>query len=69
LNRDTGPLRICSKRGTLPLFFAKSLALDKLGRRKDAIDPANEALQIFSQIESPLAEKVRQKLNEWAVGN
>ena len=58
------------RRGVGEALFNKSLALDKLGQRKDATDLANEALQIFSQIESPLkAEKVRQKLAEWAVGN
>jgi len=50
-------------------LFTKSLARHKLGQRKEAAALANEALHIFSQIESPLAEKVRGKLAEWAVGN
>ena len=42
-----------------------SLALDKLNQRPQAIDCAQKALQIFEQIESPKAEKVRQQLAEW----
>ena len=42
-----------------------SLALDKLGQRPEAIDHAKAALEIFEQIESPDAEKARQKLAEW----
>lgn len=42
-----------------------SLSIDKLGQRKEAIDQAKDALRIFEQIESPLAEKVRSKLAEW----
>ena len=40
-------------------------ALDKLGQRPQSIDCAQKALQIFEQIESPKAEKVRQQLAEW----
>jgi transcriptional regulator len=42
-----------------------SRSLDNLGQRKEAIDQAEDALRIFEQIESPLAEKVRSKLAEW----
>ncbi len=46
-------------------LFNMSLALDKLGQRQEAIDRAKAALSIFEQIESPDAEKTRQKLAEW----
>lgn len=42
-----------------------SLALDKLGQRRKAIENAKSALIIFDQIESPKAKKVQQKLEEW----
>jgi tetratricopeptide (TPR) repeat protein/predicted phosphodiesterase len=45
--------------------FYMSQSLDKLGQRQNAINSAKAALQIFEQIESPHAEKVRQKLAEW----
>jgi tetratricopeptide (TPR) repeat protein/predicted phosphodiesterase len=57
------------RRGEGETLFNKSLALDKLDRRTEAADLAKQALQILEQIESPLAEKVRSKLAEWAVGN
>jgi tetratricopeptide (TPR) repeat protein len=47
------------------ILFKMSLALDKLGDRVEAIDKAKSTLAIFEQIESPLAEKVKQKLAEW----
>ena len=53
------------RRGEGDALFNKSLALDKFGQRTEAAALADEALQIFVQIESPLAEKVRQKLAEW----
>jgi tetratricopeptide (TPR) repeat protein len=46
-------------------LFNLSLALEKLGQRPEAIDRAKAALVIFEQIESPDAEKARQKLVEW----
>ncbi len=46
-------------------LFKFSLSLDRLGERERAIKMANVALNIFDGIESPIAEKVRQKLSEW----
>jgi tetratricopeptide (TPR) repeat protein len=42
-----------------------SLALDKLGKRAEAIAHAEEALRIRSQVDSPLAAKVRIALAAW----
>ncbi len=53
------------RRGEGEALFTKGQALHKLDRRTEAAALAAEALQIFVQIESPLAEKVRQKLAEW----
>ncbi len=53
------------RRGEGDALFNMSLALDKLGQRPEAIDRAKAALVIFEQIESPDAEKARQKLSEW----
>ncbi len=50
------------RRGEGDALFNMSLALDKLGQRPEAIDRAKAALVIFEQIESPDAEKARQKL-------
>jgi hypothetical protein len=53
------------RRGEGDALFNKSLALDKLGQRKETIDHAKAALDIFERIESFRSEKVRQKLAEW----
>ena len=53
------------RRGEGDALFNMSLALEKLGQRPEAIDHAKAALVIFEQIESPDAEKARQKLAEW----
>jgi tetratricopeptide (TPR) repeat protein len=53
------------RRGEGDALFNMSLALEKLGQRPKAIDRAKAALSIFEQIESPDAEKARQKLAEW----
>ena len=58
-------LKIEYLRGEGDALFNKSLALEKLGQRPEAIDHATAALKIFEQIESPDAEKARQKLSEW----
>ena len=42
-----------------------SQALDKLGDRKKAIEHGRDALQIYEQIESPEAERVRKQLQQW----
>ena len=53
------------RRGEGDALFNMSLALEKLGQRPEAIDNAKAALVIFEKIESPGAEKARQKLAEW----
>ena len=42
-----------------------SLAVNKLGDRKQAIEHAEAALTIFEQIEDPSAGKVRKQIEEW----
>lgn len=46
-------------------LFNMSRALYQIGERARALDCAKSALMIYEQIESPYAEKVRQKLAEW----
>jgi len=53
------------RRGEGDAMFQKSQALYNLGQRPQAVDCAQKALQILEQIESPKAEKVRQRLSEW----
>jgi tetratricopeptide (TPR) repeat protein len=57
--------KIGDPRGEGEVLLHISRELDKLGQREKAIDGAKAALQIFEQIESPHAGKVRQKLAEW----
>ncbi len=45
-----------------------SLALDKLGERKKAIEHAEAALKIYEQTENPSTEKVRKQLEQWKKG-
>jgi tetratricopeptide (TPR) repeat protein len=52
-------------RGEGEALFNISLVQEKLGKRIEAVDLAKLALNIFENIESPDAEKVRQKLKEW----
>jgi hypothetical protein len=42
-----------------------SRALDRLGKRAQAIECAKAALKIREEIEDPGAEMVRRKLQEW----
>ncbi len=42
-----------------------SLSLDKLSQRAKAIDLAKSALEIYEQIESPFAGRVRRQLEIW----
>src|SRR5262249_17256747 len=42
-----------------------SLNLDNLGQRAEAIAQAEAALKALGEIESPLADEVRQQLAEW----
>ncbi len=56
---------IGDKRGEGSVLFNMSLALDNLGQRTKAIDLARSALEIFEQIESLDAERVRRALAEW----
>jgi tetratricopeptide (TPR) repeat protein len=53
------------RRGEGIALFNMSLAQDSLGKRMDANRMATEALNIFKLIESPYAERVRQKLETW----
>ena len=56
---------IGDRRGEGTALFNLSLSLDNLGQRTKAIDVARSALNIYEQIESPYAERVRQKLAKW----
>jgi tetratricopeptide (TPR) repeat protein len=56
---------IGDRRGEGNALFNLSLSLDKLGQRTEAIDCARSALKIYELIESPNAERVRQKLAKW----
>ena len=56
---------IGDRRGEGNALFNMSLALDKLGERARAIVQAKAALEIYEQIESPYADRVRRKLEEW----
>ena len=58
--RETG-----DRRGEGTVLWNRALALDKLGRRDEAIRDAQAALQIFEQIEDPNTDKVRQALADW----
>ena len=46
-------------------FWNKSLALNELGNREQAIGCAKSALKVLESIESSHAEMVRRKLQEW----
>lgn len=52
-------------RGEGSALFNLSLIKDNLGQRVNAINHARTALNIYEQIESPHAERVRQTLAEW----
>ncbi|HYH84078.1 MAG TPA: tetratricopeptide repeat protein [Pyrinomonadaceae bacterium] len=56
---------IGDRRGEGNALFNTSLALDKLGDRAQAIAHGEAALEIYEQIESPYAERVRAKLAQW----
>ncbi len=56
---------IGDRRGEANALFNSSLALFKLGKGSEAIEKAKSALQIFEQIESPVADRVRQQLAAW----
>lgn len=56
---------IWDRRGEDNAIFNSSLARFKLGKHSEAIKNAESALQIYEQIESPAAARVRQKLAEW----
>ena len=53
------------RRGEGNALFNMSLALDKLGDRKGAIELSEAALTIYEQIEDPTAGMVRSRLEEW----
>lgn len=46
-------------------MFGRSLALNNLGRRDEAVADAKVALRIFEEIEDPNAEKVRRLPAKW----
>jgi tetratricopeptide (TPR) repeat protein len=56
---------IRDRRGEGTALWNRALALDKLGRRDEAIASARDALAIFEQIEDPAAGRVRKKLQDW----
>jgi tetratricopeptide (TPR) repeat protein len=56
---------IGDRRGEGNALVNISLSLDELGQRAQAIESAKSALEIYEQIESPIAERVKQKLAEW----
>ncbi|MDQ1262626.1 MAG: Photosystem assembly protein Ycf3 [Euryarchaeota archaeon] len=57
--------KIGDRRGEGNTLWIISLVFDKLGKRDKATECARAALKILEQIEDPLAEKVRRKLQEW----
>lgn len=57
---------IGDRRGEGNALFNMSLALGSLDKRADAVLLAREALQIYEQIESPYADRVRRQLAEWS---
>ena len=56
---------IGDRRGEGADLWNMSLALDKLGQRREAIEYAEAALKIKEQIEDPRADKVRSQLEKW----
>jgi tetratricopeptide (TPR) repeat protein len=50
-------------------LWSMSLALDKLNDRTQAIGHAKAALEIFEQMQEPLAESVRKQLSQWRTVN
>ena len=66
LRAGAGHLReIGDRRGEANALFNSSLALSELGKNSEAIENAENALQIFEQMESPVADRVKQQLAEW----
>ena len=60
ITRETG-----DRRGEGTALWNRALALDKLGRRDEAIADAQLSLKIHDETEDPWAEKVRRKLADW----
>ena len=56
---------IGDRRGEGNVLFNMSLALDTFGEGERAIPLMEAALKIYEQIESPAAQKVRNKLAKW----
>jgi len=56
---------IGDRRGEANALFNSSLSLFELGKHSEAIKKAESALQIYVQIESPVADRVKQQLAEW----
>ena len=53
------------RRGEGTALWNRALALDKLGRRDEAIADARATLEIFEEIEDPNAAEVRSQLADW----
>jgi tetratricopeptide (TPR) repeat protein len=60
-----GEREIGNRRDEATTAFNLAAILYRLGRKEEAIRLAKHALTIFTAIESPWAEKVREKLAEW----
>lgn len=56
---------IGDRRGEGNALFNSCLALYKLGNCPEAIKNAEDALEIYRQIESPVAVRAEKKLAEW----
>ncbi|OQB23717.1 MAG: photosystem I assembly protein Ycf3 [Euryarchaeota archaeon ADurb.Bin190] len=56
---------IGDRRGEANALFNSSLVLFDLGKNSEAIEKAEIALQIYEQIDSPYADRVKQELAEW----
>jgi tetratricopeptide (TPR) repeat protein len=56
---------IGDRRGEGNALFNMSISMNKLGQKAQAIDFAKSALKIYEEIESPIAEQVKQTLAGW----
>lgn len=56
---------IGDRRGEGNALWNMSVALDKLGEHKKAVERAEAALVIHEQIENPNAERIRLQVGRW----
>jgi tetratricopeptide (TPR) repeat protein len=56
---------IGDRRGEGNALWNMSLALNELGQRAQAIEHAEQSLEIYEQIEDPFAPQVRAQLAAW----